>query len=130
MTLSNTKGVDIIVSDQRLEKLCKLEVKTTTKLPSRERLFGNEKSFTWVMSSKHEKINEKSLYYCFVALQNETTLPKFFIVPSSYVAWYVKWQHKKFLKSRKRKGAATNIRRFRIPITDPKKFENAWNKLS
>ena len=124
MTLSNTKGVDILVSNQSLESLYKVEVKTTEKKPIRESLFGEKPAHCWMMSAKHERIRDRNLFYCFVALQSATTLPKFFIVPSSYVADYVRDQHLTWLASRKKEVAMTTLRRFRIPIDDPHKFEN------
>jgi hypothetical protein len=130
MTLSNTKGVDILVSNQSLETLYKVEVKTTEKKPIRESLFGEKPAHCWMMSAKHERIRDKNLFYCFVALQGPTMLPKFFIVPSTYVADYVRDQHLTWLASRKAKVATTPLRRFRIPIDDPHKFENNWNVFS
>jgi len=125
MTLSNTKGVDILVSNQKLDKLFKLEVKTTKKPASNERLFG--KNYCWVMSLKHEKIREKNLYYCFVRLKGEDALPEFYIVPSLFVAKYVRNEHKKYMKQKGYKVSPAKIRRFRIPILDPRRFKNAWD---
>jgi hypothetical protein len=130
MTLSNTKGVDILVSNQSLETLYKLEVKTTENKPIRESLFSEKPAHCWVMSAKHERTKDKNLFYCFVALQGPTMLPRFFIVPSSYVADYVRDQHLTWLASRKTEVAPTTLRRFRIPIDDPHKFEGNWSVFS
>jgi hypothetical protein len=77
MTLSNPQGVDILVSNPSLESLFKVEVKTTERKPSCEKLFGEVAAYGWVMSSKHETISEKKLYYCFVALEGEIKMPAF-----------------------------------------------------
>ena len=126
LTLSNTKAVDILVSNAALRRVYKLEVKTTQKGPVRERLFGEEPSFRWPMSVKHEKVGESRLYYCFVVLAAPTTRPHFFIVPSSYVAWYVREEHRHWRASRRRAVATTSLRTFRIPLGDPDGFEDNW----
>ena len=69
LTLSNTKGVDILVTNQDLNKLYKVEVKTTGETPKHESLFGPHKFYMWQMSEKHERIVDKQLFYCFVALK-------------------------------------------------------------
>jgi hypothetical protein len=130
MTLSNTKGVDILVSNQSLDRLYKVEVKTTELKPSRERLFSETPAYGWVMGKKHETITDKNLFYCFVALENPNTRPKFFIVPSSHVSDYVYAQHRTWLDSRKKAVDPTTMRKFRIPIDDPKGFEDNWRVFS
>jgi hypothetical protein len=130
MTLSNTKGVDILVCNQGLDTLYKVEVKTTDRKPTSESLFGEKPFFGWVMSSKHERLSEPSLFYCFVALQGVGQLPRFFIVPSAYVAKYVREQHAVWLVSRKPAVPETTMRRFRIPVDDPEHFEGAWDVFS
>jgi hypothetical protein len=126
LTLSNTKGVDILVTNQELRRLYKVEVKTTELPPRAETLFGPGKFYMWAMSKKHEMVKDPALFYCFVALQGATVLPRFFVVPSSVVARYVKWQHQKWLDSRKHTVAETTMRRFRIPVQDPDGYENNW----
>lgn len=128
MTLSNTKGVDILVLNQEMDNLYKLEVKTTRKPQQNEGLFGE--NYCWVMAQKHEKIKEKNLYYCFVRLKGEKSLPDFYIVPSLFVANYVRNEHRKWLKSAGYKVSPTTMRRFRISILDPHHFKNAWRVFS
>jgi hypothetical protein len=126
LTLSNTKGVDILVTNQDLNKLYKVEVKTTDARPKRETLFGRSPFYIWQMSEKHERLSEPNLFYCFVALQGQTTLPRFFVAPSQPVAKYVRWQHGHWLSTRKTPVKSTTHRKFRIPIEDPEKYENNW----
>jgi len=126
LTLSNTKGVDILVTNQDINKLYKVEVKTTNRKPIVEKLFGNKPFYYWIMGEKHEKIVDKNLFYVFVNLQGENSLPKFFVVPSRYVARYVKWQHEHWLKSRMKKVDPTNMRKFRIEADD-EKYLNNWS---
>lgn len=130
LTLSGTKAVDILVIDQRLDTLFKIEVKTTRKPPGREHLFGPHPFFRWPMSQKHESIRDPRLCYCFVLLQDTSRLPRFFIVESAYVARYVRKQHQQWLRSRRGRVAETTMRTFRIPISDPDGFEGRWSVFS
>ena len=119
LTLGNTKNVDIIVTSPNGKKITRLEVKTSS-LPLRyEHLFGKDRFHIWAMGEKHEKIKDKNLTYCFVVLKGKGVLPSFFIVSSSYVARYVRWQHRFWLKSRKQKVKDTPMRNFRIEEHDP-----------
>jgi hypothetical protein len=127
LTLGNTKGVDILVTNQELNKLYKVEVKTTQLKPRRESLFGKELMYMWPMNAKHENIVDQNLLYCFVVLSSPDEQPAFFIVPSESVAKYVKWQHQHWINSRKKKVQATKMRRFRIELSDPNKFKNNWS---
>jgi hypothetical protein len=82
------------------------------------------------MGEKHERIKDKNLAYCFVVLKGKGLLPLFFIVPSKYVARYVRWQHRFWLKSRKQKVKDTPMRNFRIEENDPRGFQDKWRSLA
>ena len=128
LTLGNTKGIDILVTNQEINKLFKVEVKTTIHSTSREKLFHkNKETYHWPMSKKHEAIKDDNLIYCFVLIKNADKMPKFFLVPSKEVARYVKWEHKHWLESRSNKVQETDMRRFRIEIDDPKGYCNNWD---
>jgi hypothetical protein len=130
LTLGNSKNVDIIVTSPNGKKITRLEVKTSS-LPLRhEHLFGANKFYIWAMGEKHERIKDKNLAYCFVVLKGKGVLPSFFIVPSSYVARYVRWQHRFWLKSRKQKVKDTPMRNFRIEEGDPRGFQDNWRLLA
>ncbi|GAF96255.1 unnamed protein product [marine sediment metagenome] len=127
LTLGNTKGVDILVTNQEINKLFKVEVKTTIGKPRIERLFSNRPMYIWPMSKKHEAILDEKLIYCFVHMTEVDKLPKFFLIPSKDVAAYVKWQHEYWLKTRKNKVKETTMRNFRIEVDDPNSYENNWD---
>jgi hypothetical protein len=129
-TLANTKAIDILVFDESLDKLFKLEVKTTNLPPKRVALFSDEPVYSWPMSAKHERIAGPRLFFCFVVLQGPCTLPLFFIVPSSYVAEYVREQHQYWLRTRTRAVNPTGMRQFRIRTSDPFGFKDNWSILS
>lgn len=130
LTLGHTKGVDILVTNQEINRLFKVEVKTTYKPPSKETLFSKKPLFRWPMSKKHEDICDENLIYCFVNISSTDILPKFFLVPSKDVAKYVKWQHKFWLSKRTNVVRDTTMRRFRIEIDDPNGYENNWDIFS
>jgi hypothetical protein len=129
-TLANTKAVDILVFNENLDLLFKLEVKTTNESPRRDMLFSEEPVYSWRMSAKHERIADPRLFFCFVALQGPSTLPLFFIVPSAYVADYVREQHLYWLRTRTRTVKDTPMRHFRIRTDDPLGFKANWSLLS
>jgi hypothetical protein len=129
LTLGNTKGVDILVSNAEMNRLFKVEVKTTNSGPQLERRFGNEPCYVWAMSEKQENVRDPSLFYCFVALKGVGELPRFFVAPSAYVAAYVREQHQFWLRTQKSPGAPTSIRRFRIEESDPLHFEGNFGLL-
>ena len=127
MTLGNTKGVDILVSNTDLNVLYKVEVKTTSQSPRLERLFGDSKFLIWAMAKKHESISDPKLVYCFVALGDPVEMPRFFLVKSCEVSEYVKRQHEHWLRTRTKPVKDTSIRNFRIGVSDPSKYENNWS---
>lgn len=126
LTLSHTKGVDILVANQAMNKLYKVEVKTTQKPPWNETLFGPTPQYMWPMSVKHETMYTPNLFYAFVHLGMAKERPRFFIVPSKAVAKYVRWQHRHWLSTRKNPVKETPMRKFRIPIDDPDGYEDNW----
>lgn len=139
MTLGNTKGVDILASDPKTDKMYKIEVKT--KLDTRKsttnsdsRLFGKIVS-SWIMGEKHESITRPNLWYCFVLITESTKITRFFIVPSEVVAAYVRAEHQLWLKEENKIHNATPMRNFRIGVEKEtyriktpttKQYEDNW----
>lgn len=137
MTLGHTKNVDILVSDPVNDKMYKVEVKTSfASKPSRSKLFGY--TLNWMMMEKHENVSDQNLYYCFVNIEKQTNIFRFFIVPSVVVAEYVKVQHKFWLDHSSNlsiKEKEIPMRQFRIgldsggyqiPTPLAKDYENKW----
>ena len=52
LTLGNTKGVDILVTNQEINKLFKVEVKTSTNKPSNAKHFSKKKTYHWTMRAE------------------------------------------------------------------------------
>ena len=137
MTLGHTKGVDILVSDPRTDKMFRLEVKTNFKNSqsslSKSKLMGTSVS-AWIMNEKHETIIDPKLFYCFVNISKETNAYRFFIVPSDVVAKYVRESHKFWMKADDKHNDGP-MRMFRVGVDDEKynvetpvaeRYENNW----
>ena len=144
MTLGHTKSVDILVSNPVNGKMYQLEVKTNLRnadQTSESKVHGKFLS-DWMMSKKHENISSPTLFYCFVNISKNTSLFKFYIVPSKVVAEYVKEQHVLWLAEKKKEGKKVknlDVRIFRIGIRDEKypiatplaeEYENNWQFAS
>lgn len=122
LTLGNTKGVDILVSDPDSGLMFRLEVKTSGYLnvrgsaSKRSRLFGH--CYEWILSKRNEDLVDPSLFYCFVNLSgSEGTSFRFFVVPSEIVATYVRDQHRLWL-DRDPARKDTPMRVFRLGLED------------
>jgi len=144
MTLGNTKGVDILVSDPITGRMLKLEVKTHCRrirdTGIKSKIFGRFLS-SWIMKEKNGKYNKKkdaNLFYCFANIENEEH--RFFIVPAKVVADYIRWEFKQFQKMKRKAGKVAKdvgMRQFRIGSKDHKdkfretptadKYENNWD---
>jgi hypothetical protein len=124
LTFGNTKKIDILVANEKINKIFKVEVKTSNRKLGRDLLFSKDPIYKWAMQDKHETIIDNNLIYCFVQINSDDSLPEFFLVPSKDVAQYVKWQHKFWMKSRN--GNDSPMRNFRIEQSDPKKYRNNW----
>lgn len=152
MTLGNTKSVDILVADPLTGNMFKIEVKTHYgKKSSNSVLFGKD-TLNWVMSEKQERIITSNLFYIFVLIEfvrieTEANSFRFFIVPSSVVANYLKESHKLWKEHGtevgKKYSEDNKVRIFRIglgereyelhrPLLRPplaKEYENRWDFL-
>ena len=120
----------------------KLEVKTNYRNsrnnPQVSKVHGKAVS-TWIMSKKHEDTKDPDLFYCFVNIGKRTNEFRFYIVPSTVVARYVKEEHDLWLKAKKEEGKKVKdaaMRIFRIglkgekySITTPttERYENNWS---
>jgi hypothetical protein len=121
MTLGNTKGVDILVSDPASGAMYRLEVKASSYLSAkgsvsrRSKLFGY--NYEWLMGKKHETIIDPLLFCCSVNLTADGSPFQHFVVPSADVAAYVKAQHQVWL-DQDPTHEDTNIRNFRLALDE------------
>lgn len=137
MTLGRTKNVDILVSDPKTNHFYQLEVKTELegrKRPPVSKLFGAF-LFDWIMHKKHETIARPELWYCFVTIGLETKTARYFVVPSTVVASYVRGEHRLWLDQKPgRKDTDMRIFRlgqdgakYRVPTPLASQYEDNWS---
>jgi len=88
ITLRNTKGIDILCSNQEATKSLGIHVKTNR----------NSKR-SWLLSEKSDNYFTDNLFYIFVNLNDNLKFPEFFIVPSKIVANFTKDSHSKWLNT-------------------------------
>jgi hypothetical protein len=117
ITLRNTRGVDILVSNLDANKSVGVQVKTNQN--------GRRE---WVLTKKHETDLAKNLFFVFVNL-NGVAPPQFFIVPCGEVARYARQNHQKWLKKTSRAGKPHQDNPFR-KFRDPEaQFRDRWDLL-
>lgn len=75
ITLKNTKGIDILVTNEEGNKFACIQVKTNTK-----------KANFWLLSKKDKKSKGNNFYYAFVTLEEKEGKPSYYVVPSKIVA--------------------------------------------
>ena len=92
ITLRNTKGIDILVSNANASMSATIQVKTHQ---------GSRKR--WTLNRKAEDYFADNLFYVFVNL-NQDQSPDFHVVPSKVVATTVKKGHAKWLATPGRAG--------------------------
>lgn len=117
LTLKNSKGIDILVSNSNATKSVGIQVKT-------HQGRGRE----WVLSQKVENDTASNLFFVFVRL-NELETVEYHIVPREDVSRFTAANHKKWLETKGRKGQQhndTNMRKFFDPDG---KYLNRWDLL-
>jgi hypothetical protein len=137
LTLGNTKGVDILLSDPDTGKMRRLEVKTH----SNNRVFQNKRLGKvvgkWRMGDKHEGMNDENLFFCFVSIEEVTDNFEFYIVPSKVVSDYVRWSHADWL-AEDSKHKDTQMRSFDLgtsehtythPVPLAEDYKRRWDLL-
>lgn len=118
ITLKNTKGIDVLVSNDNSNKLLGVQVKT-----------NNSNRKAWVLNNKAEELSEDNFVYIFTNLKELGQLPDYYIVPSKIVSEYIKKEHHDWLKTPGKSDQAhkeTDMRMFR---DDKGEFKNKWEIL-
>lgn len=119
ITLRNTKGVDILCSNDNVTRQFGIQVKTNRR-SNRE----------WVLNSKSENYYADNLFYVFVNLHGTDKTPDYFIVPSTEVALHTKEAHQTWLNTPGRDGKAHNDTTMRKFTDFDEKYLNKWDLLA
>ena len=118
ITLRNTKGIDIIATNEEGSKTINIQVKTS-----------GLKTRGWILNKKAEEMTDENMFYILVRLTALDKRPSFHIIPSADVAHYVKTGHRNWLKTPGRGGQKhndTNMRKFEDPDN---KYLDRWELL-
>lgn len=117
LTSKNTKGIDLLVSNQDGNRSASIQIKTnSTGLCS------------WILNKKSEEEYNDKLFYVFVDLK-DNDYPKYYVVKTNIVADYIRENHKKWLAILGKKGQSkkdTNMRKFDL-YDDV--YKDAWDML-
>ena len=118
LTLRNTRGIDILVSNADATRSVGVQVKTR-----------QDRGTEWVLTKKAEEDSgAKNLCYVFVSLNNGAE-PSFHVVPRAVVARFVKTSHQRWLRTPGRRGRLhvdNPMRKFADPEN---KYRGAWRLL-
>jgi len=118
ITLRNTRGIDILCSNQHATKQISIQVKTT-----------KESNRVWILDKKSEEFYSSNHFYVFVSLNQKENCPDFFIVPSKIVAKTVKKSHQKWLRGKSKTGKKRKDSSMRKFHDDEGKYLNSWDLL-
>jgi hypothetical protein len=98
ITLRNTRGIDILVSNENASKQVGIQVKTNQ----------NDKP-VWLLNEKAENYFAENLFYVFVRLKSRNDeRPDFYVVSSAIVAEYTKRTNHEWLVTPGKKGQQRN----------------------
>jgi hypothetical protein len=104
ITLRNTRGIDIVATNQVATRSVTIQCKT--KQVARK---------SWPLNVKNESFMPDDHFYVFVAFHGVDERPSYHIVPSRVVAKYVTTTHRHFLRTPRRDGgkhADNQVRQF------------------
>lgn len=93
ISLRNTRGIDIIATNQNGSRSITIQCKT-----------GQGHRRKWVLNDKAEEFESPKHFYVFVALGEQDERPRFHIVPSKVVAERTRKGHQKWLRTPGKKG--------------------------
>jgi hypothetical protein len=118
ISLRNTRGIDILVTNQTASHSVTIQCKTSQVYRK-----------IWMLTEKVERFFVPNHYYVFVGLGAADKRPTFHIVPSTIVAKVVAKEHRQWLRTfRKdgRKHADSAMRNFRDPNDE---YLDRWDLL-
>ncbi len=93
ISLRNTRGIDILVTNQEASRSVTIQCKTSQK-----------KDKIWILNENSEKFFSDNHYYIFVSLGESSERPRYHIVPSKVVAEQVQQSHRLWLDTPGRAG--------------------------
>lgn len=117
LTLRNTKGIDILVSNADATKSVGIQVKTT-----------QSRTKKWVLNQKIEKDIATNLIFVFVRL-NDLGIPAYYIVPRKDAADFARKHHAEYLAKPRRDGQKHKDSSMRKFFDPENKYLDRWDLL-
>jgi hypothetical protein len=118
ITLSNSRGIDIITTLPDGKRSVSIQVKTSSK--------RGEK---WILNKKDEVPRSGSHFFVFVLLQGEGKRPSFHIVPSLIVADHIETSHRRWLQGKRPDGQPRKDTSMRQYCDSNKQYLEQWHLL-
>jgi hypothetical protein len=118
ITLRNSRGIDILASDENAARTVSIQVKTNKT--------GSPK---WVLSKKAEDYATPNHFYVFVILASTADLPRFYVVSSHVVAEHTRTTHQTWLDTPGLTGQAHKDNSARSFTDDKEQFRDRWDLL-
>ena len=118
ISLRNTRGIDILATNQKASRSVTIQCKTNQKAQRK-----------WMLNEKSENFVSDDHFYVFVALGGVREWASCHIVPSRAVAKQIRKSHKRFERTPDRKGRKHGFSAIRI-FTDPDgEYLEKWDLL-
>lgn len=117
ITLRNTRGIDILVSDVNATKSVGIQVKTS-----------QSRTKKWVLNKKIETEVATNLFYVFVRL-NHLEAPEYYVVPKHEAASYATLHHREYLEKLKKDGTPRKDSSMRKFADRDRKYLDRWDLL-
>jgi hypothetical protein len=118
ITLKNTKGIDILVSNHSATRTLGIQVKTNQ---------GSRKA--WVLTAKAEINEADNFFYVFVNLLGNNQLPEFYVVPGKIVATTIRKGHQQWLATPGKNGRMHNDNNMRMFGDPTDTYKGKWELL-
>jgi hypothetical protein len=118
ISLRNTRGTDILATNQDATQSVTIQVKTT-----------QQKGKGWILNEKAESFFPRNHFYVFVRLGDKEKRAEFHVVPSRVVAKYVKKDHQSWRTRSGKNGKPHNDSSVRKFQDQDDKYLESWNVL-
>lgn len=118
LTSKNTKGIDLLASNEDASRTVGIQVKTNQ---------GSRKA--WLLNEKCEEFYSDTLFYVFVNL-NGLGEASYYIVPSTTVANRIKEAHQAWLNAPGKKGQSRKDTSMRMFDDQKDTYLNKWDLLN
>lgn len=119
ITLRNTKGIDILVSNPEGSRSISIQVKTSHRSAKR-----------WILTKSAEGYVGADLFYVFVALNEPRQQPTYHVVPSNDVAEQIKGSHRAWLASPNKSGGQHKDNPMRMFLDTENFYLDRWDLIT